>query len=352
MVSDSLSTVSTIALAVRLLWGVIVAVLQGVARRLRSGPAVPGWSWNIELRAVALRGFLMTAAALPDRQARARLEARLDPPLPRHLRHAVSVRSDRIGGVPGEWVERRTEAAEDGIVLVYLHGGGYVAGSAATHRRWAARLTWAIGCRTFVADYRLAPTHRFPAALDDALGVYCGLLDSGVAPDRIVLGGDSAGGGLALGLLLRLRDERRPLPCGAVLFSPYTDLEHTGTSMVTNAATDYLPLVDIRPNTEYLGDHDPRDPYASPLYGDYHRIPPLLVFAGGREMILDDSTRLVQRARGDGCDATLHVAPDMYHVWPALLPNHPETFAAESRTAEFVRRITDRDATETERAQA
>jgi acetyl esterase/lipase len=330
--------VRTIALSLRILASVVVAVIRAAAHRLRHGPAVAGWSWSVELRAVALRGFIMGAAAHPDPRARAKLEARFDPSLPRRLRSVMQVRRDTVGEISGEWHERTDGTLADRCTLLYLHGGGYLAGSTATHRRWVARLAWAIGCRAYVPDYRLAPQHRFPAALDDALAVYLDLLDDGVPPERIVIAGDSAGGGLSLALLLRLRDEARPLPACAAVFSPYTDLEHTAASIFVNAATDYLPLGEIRANTEYLGDHDPKDPYASPMYGDYRGIPPLLVFAGGREMILDDATRLVDRARADGCDVTLHVAPDMYHVWPALLPGHRESLIAEARTSEWVAR--------------
>jgi acetyl esterase/lipase len=330
--------VGTIVLAVQLLTSVIVAVVRAIGRRLLNGAAVPGWSWTVELRAVALRSFIMSAAAHPDPHARAKLETRLDPPLPRRLRSVMRVRAESVGGVPGEWHERTDTTLTDRCTLLYFHGGGYVAGSPATHRQWVSRLSWAIGCRAYVPAYRLAPQHPFPAALDDAFAVYLALLDRGVPPGEIVLAGDSAGGGLSLALLLRLRDEARPLPAGAVLFSPYTDLEHTAPSIITNLATDYLPVGEIRANTEYLGGHNPKDPYASPLYGDYTSIPPLLVFAGGREMILDDSTRLVDRARTDRCDITIHVAPDMYHVWPALLPGHSESLVAQARTAEWVDR--------------
>jgi acetyl esterase/lipase len=175
------------------------------------------------------------------------------------------------------------------------------------------------------------------------VAVYRALLDSGIAPESIVLGGDSAGGGLALALLLRLRDEGHPMPAGAVLFSPYTDLAHSSGSILANAATDYLPLFDeIRPHTEYLGEHDPTDPYASPVYGSYEGTPPLLVFAGGREMILDDSTRLVDQVNATGGHADLRLSPDMYHVWPAVLPGHPETLLVEAQSAEFVREVVKR----------
>jgi len=330
----------TFILSLQLLAAVIIALGRGVIRRLRQGPAVPSWTWSVELRAVALRGFIMAAAAHPDPRARARLEAAYDPALPRRLRAVLRRRQETVGSVAGEWIERTGPGLRDAATLLYLHGGAYVAGSPATHREWVARLTWATGCRSYVPDYRLAPQHRFPAALDDALAVYVALLERGVSPDEIFVAGDSAGGGLAAALLLRLRDEGSPLPRGALLFSPYTDLEHTSPSIVANAATDYLPLGEIRANTEYLGDHDAKDAYASPVHGDFTAIPPLLVFAGGREMIRDDATRLVDRARRHGCEATLHIAPDMYHVWPALLPGHPDTLVAEARAAEFVSRRT------------
>ena len=190
--------------------------------------------------------------------------------------------------------------------------------------------------RTFVPDYRLAPADPFPAAVDDALAAYTGLLEAGIDPNRLVLAGDSAGGGLAAALLLRLRDEDRPLPAGSVLFSPYTDLEHRGKSLVRNAPTDYLPLGEARPNLDYIGSADPRHPYVSPMYGDFSGIPPMLIFAGGKEMILDDSIRLAEAGQRDGVDVELIIEPDMFHVWPALIPNHPATGRAVAKAAEFV----------------
>jgi acetyl esterase/lipase len=244
-----------------------------------------------------------------------------------------------VAGVPVERHLRNGAGTEltDTATILYFHGGGYLAGSPATHRRFVANLTWAIGGSAVVPDYRLAPEHPFPAAVDDAVAVYRALLAAGTDPSRIVIAGDSAGGGLSLAALLRLRDEGDQLPAGAIVFSPYTDLEHTANSIYRNVATDYLPFMHpIRPLHEYLGEHDPKDPYASPMYGDYRGIPPLLVFAGGREMILDDSVRLARRAQSAGCEATLHVAADMYHVWPALLPNHAETLKLLAMCREWV----------------
>jgi acetyl esterase/lipase len=313
----------------RIALAVFGAVLWRTWRRLRFGPAVAGWSWRVELRMVMLRAFLDAARHSSDPNARGRIEEKIDPPLPRPLRKVLKLQTLSMSGIEVERIERVAGGIDPASrpQFLYLHGGGYLAGSAATHRRWVARLAWATGADAFVPNYRLAPEHQFPAALEDAMAVYKGLLAEGIEPARVIIAGDSAGGGLAAALLLRLRDTNQPLPAGGILFSPYTDLEHTADSIRENRATDYLPgaLVAAGANTLYLGTHDPRDPYASPMYGRYAGIPPLLVFAGGREMIRDDAVRLVNAASRDGCAATLHVAADMYHVWPALLPSHPET---------------------------
>jgi len=253
----------------------------------------------------------------------------------------VVVEPASLGGRPGEWIIRRGSDGQltDLAVILYLHGGAYVSGSPASHRHFTSRVTWAAHTRTYVPDYRLAPEHPFPAAVDDAEAVYRALLDHGTEPTRLFLAGDSAGGGLACALLLRLRETSTPLPAGAVLFSPYTDLEHSGASMRVNAATDYLPSIDdLRPNTEYLGAADPRNPLASPLYGDLTGLPPLLIFAGGREMVLDDSLRLADRARTAGVEVDLHVEPDMFHVWPAIVPDHPASLRALAHLAEWIAR--------------
>jgi monoterpene epsilon-lactone hydrolase len=327
-----------VASTFRILLKVVAALVQRWWRRLWHGPAVPGWSWSVELRAVAMRAFVAAAATDPEPEARRQLESRFDPPLPRRLRRVIGVEESSLAGLTVEWHRPRRGGIRlhSKATILYLHGGAYVSGSAATHRRWVANLTWGTGTTSVVPNYRLAPQHRFPAALDDAVAVYRELLKAGVEAEQLFVSGDSAGGGLAAALLLRLRDDGVALPAGGILFSPYTDLEHTAASIQENAATDYLPLGAIRVNTEYLGDHDPRDPYASPLYGDFSGLPPLLVFAGGREMIRDDSTRLVAAAARDGIEVDLEIAPDMYHVWTALLPNHPETMRAIACAAEFI----------------
>ncbi len=319
----------------KLLAAVLPAVLRQALHRLTRGPLVASWAWSVELRMVAIRAFLVASASGGDRSHRRALEASLDPQLPRSLRQVMRVEPAEMGEIPGEWI-RRLHARQDDPTILYLHGGGYLAGSPATHRRFIARLTWITRATAFVPDYRLAPQHKFPAAVDDAEAAYVGLLETGIEPHRLIVAGDSAGGGLTCALLQRLRDHGRPQPAGVVLFSPYTDLEHTAPSIRKNAATDYLPLGPIMANTFYLGDADPRHPEASPMYGAYGGLSPMLVFAGGREMILDDARRLVDKATADGADATLRVEEDMFHVWPALLPNHEATRRTLAAVAEFV----------------
>jgi acetyl esterase/lipase len=335
--------VHTLAFTFRLMWAVIVAVVARVVRRLKRGPVVPGWRWSTELSVVAMRAFIMEAATHPDPRARNRLEAALDPPLPKRLRSLVRIEHRPVGGRPAEWhICDLPAGADDAVTLLYLHGGGYIAGNPATHRRFVAALAWELGATAVVPDYRLAPAHRFPAALDDSVAAYRELVAGGVDPDSILIGGDSAGGGLAMAMLLRLRDEGEPLPAGALLFSPYVDLEHTGPSIAANQATDYLPLGVVRPNFEYVGAHDPRDPHASPLYGDFHGIPPLLILGGEREMILDDAVRLAARAEAAGVVTALHLGRDMPHVWPAVLPTEPETLRALAACRTFVTHLVKR----------
>jgi len=190
-------------------------------------------------------------------------------------------------------------------------------------------------------DYRMAPEHPYPAALNDALAGYCWLLDQGAKPDRILLAGDSAGGGLTLALLLKLRDEGVPLPAGAVALSPWTDLATTGASLHTKADTDPMLVASEIPHhaAMYLGGADPRDPYASPLYGDPRGLPPTLIQAGGDEVLLDDGVRMAEKMQAAGCDVELQVWPRMPHVFQLLATVMPEAQAAVAEIARFARRV-------------
>jgi monoterpene epsilon-lactone hydrolase len=227
----------------------------------------------------------------------------------------------QVGGVPGEWVEGPSAAK---TVLLYLHGGGYFGCSAQSHRPITVGFALQ-GFRVLAPNYRLAPENQFPAAVDDAVAAYRGLLSEGYSPDRIVVSGDSAGGGLALSLLLALRDAGVPLPAGAALFSPWTDLAATGESVRTNARRCAMfNGPDIGPSARYyLGDTDPRNPLASPLYADLTGLPPLLIHVGADEILRDDSTRLAERARAAGVRVELKIWPVVPHAWqlaPHLVP--------------------------------
>jgi acetyl esterase/lipase len=219
------------------------------------------------------------------------------------------------GGVPAEWTA--TSSADPSRVVLYLHGGGYVSGSIASHRSMVSFLGAAAGARTLALDYRLAPENKFPAACEDALTGYRFLVDSGIDPRRIVLAGDSAGGGLVMATLLSLRDAGGRMPAGGFTISPWVDLLNVGDSMDGKAAVDPMIgkayLDDLAAN--YLQGADPRTPRASPLYADLRGLPPLLIQVGTAECLLDDATRLAARAAAADVHVTLSTWPDMIHVW-------------------------------------
>lgn len=227
----------------------------------------------------------------------------------------VSYIQDCIGGVMGEWV-RAPETPGDAPTLLYLHGGGYFACSPRSHRPITAYFAHA-GFAVFAPDYRLAPEHVFPAAIEDAVKVWLALVKSGVAPSRMAVAGNSAGGGLALAMMLSLRDAHQALPAAAALFSPWTDLAGTGASVQENAGSDAMfwgPGIEAGAKF-YLGDTDAKNPLASPVYAALHGLPPLLIYAGAREILRDDSTRLAENATRDGVRVDLRIWDVVPHVW-------------------------------------
>jgi acetyl esterase/lipase len=251
---------------------------------------------------------------------------RLMRPQPIELPRDVRITSQQIGGVPGEWVEARSSD----VTLLYLHGGGYVACSAEMHRPITVGFA-KNGLRVFAPDYRMAPEHVFPAAVEDAVSVYRGL--SG----KIVVGGDSAGGGLALAMLLSLRDAGVPLPSAVALFSPWTDLAATGDSLLTNdRRCAMFRGAKIGPGAQfYLGSADPRNPLASPLYADLSHLPPMLIHVGANEVLLDDSKRLAEKARAAGVRVDLKIWPVVPHGWQ-LWPTMPEARQSVREAARFL----------------
>lgn len=244
-----------------------------------------------------------------------------------------------IGGIAGEWVACGAVAPRR--LLLLLHGGGYRAGSLVTHRGFAARLSRLTGLRVLVIDYRLAPEHPYPAALEDAIAAFVALPEAGFAAEKTILVGDSAGGGLAIALMLALRDSGRSLPRGAVLMSPWTDLECSGPSYWTNIARDPFMSRDnlLSAADDYRGGLPAGDPRLSPIHADLTGLPPMLVQAGGGEIMLDDSAVFAERARAAGSDLTFDVTEGVWHVHQTAPDDIPEVAAALGRVAEFVARL-------------
>jgi monoterpene epsilon-lactone hydrolase len=241
-----------------------------------------------------------------------------------------------LGGVHGEWIDM-PESSPDRVVL-YLHGGGYVIGSVQTHRSLVARIARDAGARCFSLDYRLAPENVWPAAVEDAVSAYRALVASGVVPGRIVLAGDSAGGGLTLATLLSLRDAGDALPAAAICLSPWTDLEGTGASHFDPDIHD--PMINL-PGLQLMGQlyagANVRNPLASPLHGDFRGLPPLYILVGTRERLLDDSLRVAEKARAAGVSVQLEKGEGLIHVWPMFGDDVPEAADAVKSIGEFVR---------------
>ncbi len=282
------------------------------------------------------RAAIEFAATVPDDRLINQFGLRVKTPVPHELRAKIRVRRTTLGGMDADRYIRIGDA-RDAATILYFHGGGYVFGNPGTHRQHLARLVHATATTAYAPRYRLAPRHKFPAALDDAVSAYRALVALGTDPSRVVVAGDSAGGGLTLALLLTLRESGDPLPGGAMLFSPYTDLRHTSYTIVTNSDTDYLPTHEMStPNTYYAGAAQLGDPLVSPVNGDLTGLPPMLVFAGGAEMILDDSVRLKANADRDGVDMTLMIEPEMMHVWPAIVPWEPASVRTLTAAADWI----------------
>lgn len=251
----------------------------------------------------------------------------------------TKTRNFKIGGLDARTITVRE--ARPGTDMLFLHGGAYAVGSFRNYGHFTWRLGKAARARVVALDYRMAPEHPYPAALDDALAGYRWLLGEGANPKRIVVAGDSAGGGLALALLLKLRDSGTPLPAAAVVMSPWTDLAMTGASLHSNADADPMLVASEVPRLAamYLDGADPRDPYASPLYADPRGLPPTLIQAGGDEILLDDAVRMAETMKAAGCEVELQIWPHMPHVFQLLATVMPEAQAAVAEIARFARRV-------------
>jgi monoterpene epsilon-lactone hydrolase len=253
---------------------------------------------------------------------------------------SAPVRCEQVsaGGVDGEWISP-INTPEDKAVL-YFHGGFRV-GSVASHRELIAQIAIASGCRVLAVNYRLAPEHRFPAALDDAIAAYGWMLDRGLKSGNVAFAGDSAGGNLVLAAMLALRERILPLPVAGVLMSPWTDLAATGASYVSRAEADPIhqrPMILALAKNYLGGQGDPYDPLVSPLYADLRGLPPLLIQVGDRETVLDDSVTFADMARAAGVDVDLEVWDGMIHVFQMFGTELPEAHQAIASIAGFLSR--------------
>src|SRR5712672_1770740 len=251
----------------------------------------------------------------------------------------ADVKSEPVnaGGVKSEWVT--APGADPGRAVLYLHGGGYVIGSCNTHRTLAGRISRAAKARVLVIDYRLAPEHPFPAAVEDSVAAYRWMLSTGLKPSRIAVAGDSAGGGLTVATLVAIRDAKLPVPAAGVPLSPWIDMEGLGDSMKSKASVDPMVKKDglLQMAAAYLAGRDRRTRLAAPLYADLAGLPPLLIQVGTSETLLDDSTRLAARARKAGVKVTLEPWENMIHVWQVFAPILDEGQQAIEKIGEFIR---------------
>lgn len=252
------------------------------------------------------------------------------------LPRGVTFKPADIGSVYAEWI---TIDAEDRTrAILYFHGGGYVIGSVKGHRPHVSKFVHGSGVNALLFDYRLGPENPFPAGLEDALHAYKWLLTHGYGSRNIVFAGDSAGGGLCLATLLAAKDRGLPMPGGAVTLSAWTDLTCSGETLTSNESVDPLTWRDSWEvfSRYYLGDHDPRDPYASPLFGDLTGLPSLLMYAGGDELLLSDTTRFAEAAARAGVKVTLKVGEGMFHCYPVLGKLFPESAVAMQEVCAFI----------------
>jgi acetyl esterase/lipase len=236
---------------------------------------------------------------------------------------------------------RPVELADNAPIVLYFHGGGFRIASALAYRSYGSHLAAVLGARVLLVEYRLAPEHKFPKAVDDCFAVWESLLAEGIDTGRIVIAGDSAGGGLAASVTMHALADG-VLPAGVICCSPWVDLTITADTYDTNAESDKLFS---RTSAEeaapaYLGGADPMNPIASPLFGDWDGAPPLLILVGDAEVLLDDSRKLAEVARAAGVDVTLSIYPEMPHIWTMSYPAFPEAVEGVTEMAEFVARVT------------
>jgi monoterpene epsilon-lactone hydrolase len=244
----------------------------------------------------------------------------------------------KVGELNGYWVH--TPKSTRDRVILYFHGGGYISGSTYSIRDFLGRLSKATECDILSIDYRLAPEHPFPAAIEDAVASYRFLLNQKISPSNIIVGGDSAGANLTLVLLLKLMELNMPLPRAAICISPPVDATYPGKSVESNKRKDYITKFFMHLVTkEWLQGHDPKDPYVSPTYGNLKGMPPFLVHAGGKELFLDDIEHFVKKAQEMGVKIEYTCYKNMFHDWHLFGHLIPEAQEAIDEIGEFVKAI-------------
>jgi epsilon-lactone hydrolase len=249
----------------------------------------------------------------------------------------VNVNRANADGIPAAWI--LPDNAQQNAVILHLHGGGYVIGGIDSHQMMCSVMAKRTGFNLLLPEYRLAPEHPFPAALEDAQKSYHWLLSQGYQPQNIFISGDSAGGGLAVSTVLALREANMPLPAALVCISPWADLTFKGQSHLTQIKSEVLLTADKLLNWQrfYTATQDPSNPLISPIYASFHDFPPMLIQVGSNEVLLDDSRLLAEKARQGGANVTLKIWPEMWHVWHAVGELMPESRQAFDEIGEFLK---------------
>ena len=249
----------------------------------------------------------------------------------------VRVEQSQMAGIDVDWL--RPKGAREDKILFYLHGGAYVLGSRRTHRQLVSHMAKEAGVTAVLPEYRLAPEHPFPAAIDDAVAVYRALLESGLKPEDIVISGDSAGGGLSVATLLALRHAGDPLPAAAVLLSPFLDVTASGESATTRADQDpWFNVSDMAVVASYYCSDEAkwRDPLISPVFANVSGLPPMLIQVGDDEILLNDSTRLAEKLEAAGIDVEIEIWPNMWHVFQMFIGKMPESKKAVEKIGRYI----------------
>lgn len=245
--------------------------------------------------------------------------------------------SFQIERMKAEWIIPKAKPGTD-KVLLYFHGGGYAAGSIITHRAQVSQLVMLSGIKALLIEYRLAPEHKYPAPIEDAVLAYDWLLANNYLPEHIAFGGDSAGGGLTVATLLYLRDQGKPLPKCAICLSPWLDLTLSGESQVTKELAEPMLIKEAFPLwiSNYLDDADARSLYASPVFAELHGLPPIYVQVGSEELLLDDSVRFMEKAKAAGSTVTLEIFEGYFHVFQAFFRVLKKAREANKKLAAFL----------------